>query len=507
MTTSFLHGIEVIELDGGPRPISTVRSSVIGLIGTAPDAQLQAAAQVTVDGGALNTAIKYTAIAAGALGNEISVRYRNPGINSAPLTVSVIGKAITISLATSVAGAITSTATTIKAAVDANTAAAALVTTTHAGGSTGSGIIAATVAGSTRFLTGGTDEAFPLNKPVLILGSRIEAAKLGLTGTLPAAIDAIFDQAGAAVIVVRVAKGIDDAATQTNIIGGVNPTTGQYTGLQAFIGAESITKVAPKILIAPGFTQNQAVLSEMVGVADRLRAIIVSDGPNTTDQAAISYRENFGSARVYMTDPWVKVWDPSISAEAVQPLSARAAGAIVRSDNERGWWWSPSNLEIYGITGTARPIDFVLGDPNTRANFLNENEVATVIQKDGYRLFGNRTCSADPKWAFLSVRRTADMINESLLRAHMWAVDRNIGKAYVQEVLASVNAYLDHLTAIDAILGGRAWADPDLNTASQITQGNVYFDFDFSAAYPAEHITFRSRLVNDYLEEVFLRAA
>ena len=27
------------------------------------------------------------------------------------------------------------------------------------------------------------------------------------------------------------------------------------------------------------------------------------------------------------------------------------------------------------------------------------------------------------------------------------------------------------------------------------------FDFDFSAAYPAEHITFRSHLVNDYLVE------
>ena len=60
--------------------------------------------------------------------------------------------------------------------------------------------------------------------------------------------------------------------------------------------------------------------------------------------------------------------------------------------------------------------------------------------------------------------------------------------------------------AVGAIIGGSCWADPALNTPDQIAQGKVYFDFDFSAAYPAEHITFRSHLVNDYLVEI-LKAA
>ncbi|TIN17407.1 MAG: phage tail protein, partial [Mesorhizobium sp.] len=34
----FLHGVELIEIDDGPRPIRTVRSSVIFIVGTAPDA-------------------------------------------------------------------------------------------------------------------------------------------------------------------------------------------------------------------------------------------------------------------------------------------------------------------------------------------------------------------------------------------------------------------------------------------------------------------------------------
>ncbi|MFK7865879.1 MAG: phage tail sheath family protein, partial [Alphaproteobacteria bacterium] len=187
----------------------------------------------------------------------------------------------------------------------------------------------------------------------------------------------------------------------------------------------------------------------------------------------------------------------------IRPASARVAGMIAKSDNERGFWWSPSNREMYGITGTARAIDFTLGDKNARANFLNEHEVTTIIHQDGYRLWGNRTCSSDPKWAFLNVRRTADMINESILKAHLWAVDRNISRNYIDDVLEGVNAYLRHLKAIGAIINGTAWADPELNTPDQITQGKATFSFDFSANYPAEHIIFRSQLVDGYLAEIF----
>lgn len=396
MPDSFLHGVEVLEIDAGTRPIQTVRSSVIGLIGTAPLAD---------------------------------------------------------------------------AAV------------------------------------------FPLNTPVLIAGSQSLAAKLNTSGgaaegTLPSAVDSIFDQAGAVIVVVRVAEGTDIAHTMTNVIGGVNATTGNYEGVHAFLGAESILGVSPRILLAPGFTHQKsgttanAVVSEMLGIADRLRAVIIADGPNTTDAAAIDYANDFGSSRVYVVDPWVQKLD-STGAVVSKPASPCVAGLIAKSDNDRGFWWSPSNQAINGIVGTSRPVDFTLGDANARANLLNEANVATIINQNGYRLWGNRSVSSDTKWMFLSVRRTADIINDSLLRAHLWAVDRNITKNYIHDVTEGVNAYLRHLVAIEAILGGKCWADPDLNTADQISQGKVYFDFDFTPPFPAEHITFRSQMVNDYISEIF----
>lgn len=219
--------------------------------------------------------------------------------------------------------------------------------------------------------------------------------------------------------------------------------------------------------------------------------------PNTTDSDAIAYRNDWGSARVYVVDPFVKVMRGN--AIVSEPASARVAGLIAKIDNERGFWWSPSNNPINGILGTHRAVDFALGDANARANLLNASEVATIIYEDGYRLWGNRSCSSDPKWAFLSVVRTADMIHDSLLRAHLWAVDRNITKTYMDDVAEGVNAYLRSLTAQGAILGGKCWADSELNTPAAVSDGKVYFNFDFTPPYPAERISFRSHLVNDYI--------
>jgi phage tail sheath protein FI len=399
MTTTFLHGVEVLELDTGLRPIRTVRSAVIGLVGTAP---------------------------------------------------------------------------------------------------------------------GADETVFPLNQPVLVPGSRAIAGQLGSTGTLPGAMDGIFDQVGATVVVVRVEEGATELDTMANVAG--NGTA--YTGVYALLKAESELGVTPKVLIAPGFTHQRIedsenpgtflvnpVVAELLGIAqdsvglgERLRAIVVADGPNTTDAAAQDYAADHGSDRLYVVDPWVRVLQGINFVD--QPSSARVAGVIARVDAEVGFWESPSNKLIQGISGIGRAVPFALGDANSAANILNENKVATIIREQGFRLWGNRTTASDSKWSFLSVRRTADMVNESILRGHLWAVDRCINRTYLQDVAESVNEYLRSLKARGAILGGECWIDPEANTAGNIADGRVTFDFDFTPCYPAERVSFRSVLTNGYLTEL-----
>lgn len=391
MPDPFLHGVEVVEIDDGLRPIRTVRSSIIGFVGTAPDA-------------------------------------------------------------------------------DAT--------------------------------------AFPLDTPVMITGPRM-AAGLGLTGTLRDAYLAAYAQGVAVAIVVRVAQGADGPATRAAVIG--DPTTA--TGIHALIHSASATGQTPRILAAPGFTASDPadganpVIAALLTVAPKLRAIVVADGPNTTEAAALAWTGLHASDRLYVVDPAVRVFDTTAQATVTKPASAFVAGLISRRDRDKGFWWSPSNQVVNGITATSRPVGFALSEPETEANRLNEGKVATIVRQDGFRLWGNRSTSADPLWAFLNVRRTADMIYESIEGAMLWAMDRPFSQQLLRDIRDTVQAYLNTLIARGAILGGRVWLDPELNTEATLKDGKLFLDFDIEPPAPLERLTFRAHRNGAYYDELITALA
>lgn len=503
MSDQFLHGIEIVEIDDGIRPIQTVRSSIIGLVGTAPNAEPAIAAALAL--GAGNAGLVFTAKTAGAVGNAISVHLRNPGTASAALAVLVTGSAIVVNLATSAGSAVTSTAAQVKAAIEGNAPANALVAVTYPAGGTGATVV---VPGAATRLTGGADEPFALNRPVLVIGPRM-AARLGTGGTLRAAYDAAYAQGVSSMIVVRVAVGNDAAATLANAAGNAAAQTGAY----ALLTAENATGQKPRILAAPGFTANgtvaqaQAVVTALLAVAQRLRAVVIADGPNTTEADALTDRANYGSDRLYIVDPAVRALDSVTDDIVTLPASAFVAGVLSATDATKGFWWSPSNRVVGGIVGTARAIDFAISDPETQANRLNEAEIATIIRKDGFRLWGNRTTATDPLWAFLPVRRTADMVYESVEAALLWAMDRPFSEQLLRDIRDSVQTYLNSLRARGAILGGRVWVDPELNNAADLAAGKLTLDFDIEPPAPLEHLTFRAQRNGSYYDELVTAVA
>lgn len=352
-------------------------------------------------------------------------------------------------------------------------------------------------------------DTFPLDVPVLVTGPRMAAA-LGVGGTLRDAYLAAYAQGVSVAVVVRVAEapGEDDEPDPEGTLANVAGDAVAGTGAWALLVAQSVTGQTPRILAAPGFTATPAadpvspVTSALISVAERLRSVVVADGPGTTEAAALTDRAKYGSDRLFIVDPGVKVYDTAEAEWFVRPASGFVAGLISKRDQERGFWWSPSNQEVRGIGGTARPVSFVLSSPDTEANRLNEAEVATIVRMDGYRLWGNRTTSADPLWAFLSVRRTADMIYESVEAAMLWAMDRPFSEQLIRDIRDSVQAYLDTLVARGALLGGRVWLDPELNTQATLMAGKLYLDFDIEPPAPLERLTFRAHRNGDYYEEL-----
>lgn len=468
---SFLHGVKILEIDAGARPIQSASSSVIGLVG------------VSVGDGTAATCtlgnILLTRKTSGA--SSLAVVVTTSGNNTAA-AVTVSGNTVTIANATGSTGIATSIQSGIVALINANSAlafTAALV----------SSALSATVMttfASTPFV-GGTSATTELDTPFLVTsltnligGKTLDVVVGGANSYLYKALVAIFAQTSAVVIVSRTA----------NVAGnGIN------TGVYALKSCQANLGLSPRIVLCQG-AQDASNIAPIKAVLDSLRAVsFITISAESSTLALTWANTNTDTAGRTMS-----IWPTVNGGEDAAPYFA---GALAKADNELGFWWSPSNKSINGITKLDYPVDFAFQDAGSTANVLNNAKISTIIQKDGFRTWGNLTgFTTDGKYQFLSVRRTADIINDSILTAHLWAVDRNITKTYLQDVTESVNTYLKYLTNIGAIIGGKCWPDPDLNTPDQIAQGNVYFNFDFTPPYPAQSVVFRSILTNSYLSEL-----
>ena len=347
-------------------------------------------------------------------------------------------------------------------------------------------------------LGGGTAKAGEL---ILLTSEREAIAAFGADSAITKAAQAIYVRAKAVIVAVGVPK-LEDAALQTSaIIGGVL-VGGQRTGLQALLDGKSKHNAQPKLLIAPKHSATQAVATAMDALAAKLRAIAIVDGPNTTDEAVLAYAQEFGSKRVYLVDPGVQYWDTVTSATIDAPGSAWVAGLFAWTDATYGYWASPSNKEFVGITGTSRPIEYLDGDETCRANLLNNANVSTIIRDGGYRLWGNRTLSSDPKWSFVTRVRTCDILMDAIQAGHKWAVDRSITKTYVKDVTEGLQAFMRDQKNAGAIINFEVYPDTEMNTASQLEQGKVYWRIRFTDVPPAENPNFLIEVTNEWLTEV-----
>lgn len=354
--------------------------------------------------------------------------------------------------------------------------------------------------------------AFPLDEPVhFYTNDSAKLAQLGTNNPATHAISAIAAQGVAAsVVLVRTEQGADAAATMTNIIG----TAASQSGVHALKHARGHTGVEPGILLSPGFTSQRVdnaknpVMAEFEGVADALKATLIGDCPGTSNEDANTYRADFSSRRVYLVDPGVR-----IAGGIVRPASAFAAGLFVKRDLQKGGpYWSPSNQAMAGIIGTSRPISFFDGETAHDANYLNERGINTIIPAttiqsgtgqvaaNGTILWGNETCSDDPLWRFINVVRTRASVEKAIPRAFRWAMDRNLSAQLGVSIIRSLQILLDEMTAVGAILGGRAYWMTEMNSSQSMRSGILRVEFDMEEAPPLNDLQFGSRRNSIYFD-------
>jgi phage tail sheath protein FI len=351
---------------------------------------------------------------------------------------------------------------------------------------------------------------FPLDKPALITNVNSAIGKAGTKGTLAAALDAISQQASPIVVVVRVADGVGETAEakiadQVSKIIGTTLPSGQYTGMKALLAAQTQLGVKPRILGVPEY-DSEEVTTALVAIAQKLRAFAyASTAGAETIAEAIAYRDKFGARELMLLHPEFTRWDTTINATVSVSPVAYALGLRAKIDQEVGWHKTLSNLPINGVTGLSRDIYWDLQEAATDAGLLNENEVTALINAQGYRFWGSRTCSDDPLFAFESATRTAQVLADSIAEAHFWAVDKPLHPSLVKDIIEGVNAKFRELKNFGYILDGSAWYDEEANSAPSLKSGKLIIDYDYTPIPPVEDLTFRQRITDKYFADFAAR--
>jgi uncharacterized protein len=559
MTISFLHGVEVIETTNGPAPIIVVKSSVIGLVGTAPlwavaspatppainAPTLVSSARDGANFGPLvqgyNIPYALAAIQAQGAGQVIVVNVFDSSIHSsdmvAALTFNTAGAINLGHMGITSLSLLPTSTTGVSGEHQTFAGAVATIQLAHGNLNASTVVLTSDPAGTTYVQ--GTDYAVDARTGLItqLPGGALTATQSVLvsysyySGTAYSShTDYSTDMVNGVVTLVAgstISNGATVIAsfsyadptkvTDADIIGTV--TGSSYSGIQALMTTYGTMGFFAKLLIAPGYAQNPDVASALQTMAQTVRAMALIDAPaGTVPASAIANRGVAGNAfdtsstRAILCYPQETFYDtglvptgvtlngavpsPTSAAQnAVAPYSQWVAGAIAAQDLNNGYWWSPSNTQVNGILGPDVTLYASILDPGSDVNTLNADGIVTVFNAygTGLRVWGNRSAgfpNITTPDNFIIVRRTLDVIEESVELAMLQFLDQPISNALITAILASVNAFIRTLIQRGALVAGTASYDPADNPASTVAAGQLVFEIDVMPPPPAERITF-----------------
>jgi phage tail sheath protein FI len=346
---------------------------------------------------------------------------------------------------------------------------------------------------------------FPLDTPVLLTQAKAGIAAAGIKGTLAKALQAIDNQVRCPVIVVRVAEGDDEATTTANVIGTTN-AQGRYTGLQALLTAEQRVGLRPRLIGAPGL-DTEDVAQQVAIICKRLGAFayMACHGCKTIPEA-LAYRKKFSARELMLIWPDFTAFDTSTKTSAPAMTTAIALGLRAAIDQTTGWHKVISNVPVNGVNGLSADVYFDYLTEGTDADLLNEAGVTTLINRNGFRFWGSRTCD-NGEYLFESYTRTAQVVAATIGEGVFEYSDKPMHASLVRDLIEAINAKLRSLVREGFLLGARCWFDPGLNDKTNVKVGKLKLSYDFTPVPPMEDLTLRQTFTDTYIADLMTAIA
>ncbi|MBX2903075.1 MAG: phage tail sheath subtilisin-like domain-containing protein [Chitinophagales bacterium] len=282
-------------------------------------------------------------------------------------------------------------------------------------------------------------------------------------------------------------------------------------GIELLKTAEAKFGMKPNFIIAPGYSQVLSIGAKMRSVAATLKAKALIDiyAASVVD-AIISRNTNYSYSdkRVILCFPNMLVLNEDFGVDVQAPLSQLLAAEFIATHEDVGFWQSPSNRELTNVKGSAVAIIGSLTDSGADNQLLNAKGIVTIFktQGNGTRLWGNWT-AAFPTDASLKGMIAAsiveDVIEETIQRESLSFMDKNIGYAALDFIVASVQNYFNTMKAQGAILDANIWYEKAKNPIANVQAGQFVFSYDFCAHPSLDRLTYESYLNVQYLEQLF----
>ncbi len=230
-------------------------------------------------------------------------------------------------------------------------------------------------------------------------------------------------------------------------------------------------------------------------LAERCRAFYLVDPPaDRTVATVVGWARSFGGGRnaaVYF--PRLRVRGPAGEREVA--AAGAVAGVIARVDRERGVWKASGEREsLRGVVGPALDVP---EDALAALADAGVNAIRRPVSGPARVSSGRTRAESDNDWKYVSVRRLALFVEESVEQGTRWTVFEPNDERLWAQVRAAVRTFLRGLLRQGAFPTSRAAdafvvrCDRTTTTQDDIDSGRLVVDVGVAPLRPAEFVIVR----------------
>lgn len=294
-------------------------------------------------------------------------------------------------------------------------------------------------------------------------------------------------------------KKLDPTTVEAaDIVGGVNVSTGKETGLEVVRQVFPKLGLTPGLILAPRFSKNPVVAAAMqakckdLNGAFNVNCIIDIDSGLTgarkyADVKTVKESQGVSSADALAVWLYGKVGDVIYSGSAL----AGALTAYTDAANDDTPNVSPSNKTLPITSACLEDGTDVLLDQE-QANEVNGVGVATWLNINGFRLWGNNTAAypatSDPKDRWFAVKRFFHWTGNSFILTYFSRVDSPTNRALIDAIVDSENVRGNGFVSRGVCAAYRIAYNAEENPKTDLINGKIVFHQYLTPYPPAEEI-------------------